>query len=111
METNRRSEKLTAARAIFTAHGMLNFPTWQPRAPHPVPSNNDEDQFGAAEEGAIHNEVFLAQSHGKPMVDFRSEHDILTILTAPNYPHSLHHLGQRIGHPKLPDLVYKYLLK
>ena len=64
METNRRVEKLSAARAVFTARGMLNFPTWQPRVFHPVPSDNDEDQSGAAEEGAIHNEVFLAQSHG-----------------------------------------------
>ena len=73
METNRRLEKLTAARAVFTAHGMLDFPTWQPRAPHPIPSNNNEDQFGAAEEDAIHNEVFLVQSHGKLMVNFLSQ--------------------------------------
>ena len=60
METNCRLEKLTVACAVFTAHSMLNFPTWQPQAPHPVPSNNNEDRFGAAEEDAIHNEVFLA---------------------------------------------------
>ena len=65
METNRRSEKLTAAPAVFTTHGMLDSPTWQPCFPHPVPSNNDEDQSGPAEEGAIHNEVFLAQTHGE----------------------------------------------
>ena len=65
METNRRAEKLSAARAVFTARGMLKFPTWQPRAPHPIPSDDEEDQSGAAE-GAIHNEVFLAQSHGNP---------------------------------------------
>lgn len=65
METNRRAEKLSAARAIFTAHGMLRSPTWQPRLPHPVPSDSDDDQSGTAEEGAIHNEVFLPQSHSK----------------------------------------------
>ena len=63
METNRRADKLSAARASFTASGMLDFPTWQPRVPHPVPSDDDEDQCGAAE-GAIYNEVFLAQRHG-----------------------------------------------
>jgi len=64
MKTNRRTEKLTAARAWFTSRGMLDMPTWQPRVPHPVPSDDDEDQSGAAEEGAIYNEVFLAQIHG-----------------------------------------------
>ena len=64
MQTNRRSEKLSAARASFTVHGMLKFPTWQPRISHMVPSDNDEDQSGAAEEDAIYNEVFLAQTHG-----------------------------------------------
>ena len=64
METNRRAEKLTAARAHFTSHGMLDTPTWQPRVPYCAPSDNEEDQAGAAEEGAIHNEVFLTQTHG-----------------------------------------------
>ena len=70
MQTNRRSEKLSAIRASFTARGMLNFPTWQPRIPHPVPSDNDEDQSGAAEEDAVYNEVFLAQTHGTPSIYF-----------------------------------------
>ena len=30
-------------------------------------------------------------------------------MTALNYPHSLHGLGQRIGHPNLPGLVHRYL--
>lgn len=64
MRTNCRAEKLTAARAFFTSHRMLDIPTWQPRIPYPVPSDNDEDQCGAAEEEAIYNEVFLAQTHG-----------------------------------------------
>ena len=64
MRTNSRAEKLTAARAHFTSRGMLDIPTWQPRIPYPAPSDNDEDQFGAAEEGAIYNEVFLPQTHG-----------------------------------------------
>ena len=58
------AEKLTAARAHFTSRGMLDIPTWQPRIPYPALSDNDEDQFGAAEEGAIYNEVFLPQTHG-----------------------------------------------
>lgn len=66
METNRRLEKLAAVRAVFTTRGMLNSPTWQPRIPYSMPSNDDDDQSGAAEEGAIHNEVFLAQTSGKP---------------------------------------------
>ena len=32
-------------------------------------------------------------------------------MVAPGYPHSLHGLGHRIGHPNLPDLVRKYLLE
>ena len=32
-------------------------------------------------------------------------------MAAPNYPHSLHGLGQDIGHPNLPDLTRKYLLQ
>jgi hypothetical protein len=32
-------------------------------------------------------------------------------MTAPNYPHSLHGLGQRIGHQNFPDLVRKYLVE
>ena len=32
-------------------------------------------------------------------------------MIAPNYPHSLHGLGQRIGHSNLPDLVHKYLIE
>ena len=67
MQTNCQSEKLTAACAIFTARGMLSFSTWQPRLPHPVPSDDDKDQSGAAE-GALYNEVFLAQTHGKLLV-------------------------------------------
>lgn len=65
MLTNRRMEKLTAARVRFTVQGLLNSPTWQPRLPHPVPSNDDDDQSGAADEDAIHNEVFLAQTPGE----------------------------------------------
>ena len=67
MKTNQRLEKLTSARAHFTARGMLNSPFWQPRLPHPVLSFEDEeeDQSGAPCEDAIHNEVFLAQTHGK----------------------------------------------
>jgi len=68
MQTNRRTEKLTAARARFTSRRMLDVPTWQPRVPHPIPSDNDEDQSGEAEEGAIYNEVFLPQTHGTPIV-------------------------------------------
>ena len=64
MRTNCHAEKLTAARARFTSYGMLDTPTWQPRTPHSVPSDDDEDQSGPAEEGAIYNEVFLAQTHG-----------------------------------------------
>jgi len=64
MLINQRMEKLTAARVRFTSQGMLNFPTWQPRHPHPVPSDDDDDQSGAAHDSAIHNEVFLALTHG-----------------------------------------------
>jgi hypothetical protein len=67
MQTNRRAEKLVAARARFTSHGMLDFPTWQSRIPYSVPSDEEEDQSGAAEEGVIYNEVFLAQTHGMPV--------------------------------------------
>ena len=70
IQTNRRMEKLSAARASFTAHGMLDFPTWQPRIPRPIPSDNDEDRSGAAEEDAIYNEVFLAQTHSMPGILF-----------------------------------------
>ena len=63
MKTNQRTEKLSAARAAFSAQGMLDFPTWQPRASHLVPSDDDDDQSGATDEGAIYNEVFLAQTH------------------------------------------------
>jgi len=72
MQTNCRAEKLVAARARFSSQGMLNFPTWQPRIPHSIPSDDDEDQSGAAEEGVIYNEVFLAQTHGMP-----ADHTIL----------------------------------
>lgn len=64
MLTNRRMEKLTAARVRFTVRSLLKSPTWQPRIPHPVPSNDDDDESGAADEEAIHNEVFLAQTPG-----------------------------------------------
>jgi len=64
MQTNRRAEKLTAVRASFTSRGMLDVPTWQPRIPYPFPSDDEEDQAGAAEDGAIYNEVFLAKTHG-----------------------------------------------
>ena len=36
---------------------------------------------------------------------------LITFVIAPNYPHSLHGLGQRIGHQNLPDLVRKYLVQ
>ena len=32
-------------------------------------------------------------------------------MIAPNYPHSPHGLGRRIGHPNLPDLIRRYLLE
>jgi len=110
MLTNQRLEKLTAARAHFTSQGMLSFPTWQPRLPHPVPSDDDDDQSGAAHEDAIHNEVFLAQTHGVPGLH-SSLFFLIPLMIAPKYPHSLHGLGQKIGHPNLPDLVRKYLLQ
>jgi len=65
MLTNQRMEKLTAVRVRFTTRGLLKSPTWQSRIPHPVPSNDDDDQSGAADEDAIHNEVFLAQTPGR----------------------------------------------
>ena len=55
--------------------GMLDIPAWQPRVPYPVPLDNEEDQSGAAEEGAIHNEVFLAQTHSMPVITFPPESD------------------------------------
>ena len=64
MLTNTRMEKLTAARVRFTAGGLLKTPTWQPRIPQMGPFNDDDDQSGAADEEAIHNEVFLAQTPG-----------------------------------------------
>ena len=36
---------------------------------------------------------------------------LTTLMTAPNYPRSLHSLGQRIDCPNLPDLVRKYLFE
>ena len=64
MLTNQRMEKLAFARIQFTSQGILKFPTWQPRLLQLVPSDDDDDQSGAAHEDAIHNEVFLAQTHG-----------------------------------------------
>lgn len=64
METNRRAEMLAAARAHFTSCGMLGLPICRPRTLPPAPSDHEEDNFGEAEEGAIYNEVFLAQTHG-----------------------------------------------
>jgi len=66
MLTNRHMEKLTAARVRFTTQGLLKSPTWQPCVLHPIPSNDDDDQSGAADEDAIHSEVFLAQTPGGP---------------------------------------------
>ena len=74
MVINQRMEKLAAARVQFTSRGMLNFPSWQPRLPHPVPLDDDDDQSGAAYEDAIHNEVFLAQTHGAPGIMFPHTH-------------------------------------
>jgi len=110
MLINQRMEKLTAARVYFTSKGMLDSPTWQPRLPHLVPSDNDDDQSGAAHEDAIHSEVFLAQTHGASGATLYVSL-LISPKTAPNYPHSLHGLGQRIGHPNLPDLVRKYLFQ
>jgi len=110
MQTNRRAEKLTTARAWYTSRGMLDVPTWQPRVAHLVPSDDDEDQSGAAEEGAIYNEVFLAQTHGVSSQSNPIQTGLTARTLAPNYPHSPHGLGHRIGHPNLPDLVRKYLL-
>ena len=65
IHVNQRMEKLSAARIKFTSQGLLESPTWQPRFLRPLPSSDDdEDQSGAAHESAIHNEVFLAQTHG-----------------------------------------------
>jgi len=80
MNTNRRAEKLTAARAHFTSHGMLDTPTWQPRIPYCAPSDNDEDLSGAVEEGAIYNEVFLAQTHGEYTAAFCNKSDSSLLL-------------------------------
>jgi len=110
MQTNRRTEKLTAARAHFTSCGMLDIPAWQPCIPYPIPSDDDEDQSGEADEGAIYNEVFLARTHGTPVM-YPPQMKLTTLTTAPNYPCSLHGLGQMIGHQNLPDLVRKYLLE
>ena len=73
MQTNRRADNLSVARANFTASGMLSHPTWQPHIPHPVPSDDDVDQCGTAE-GAIYNEVFLAAKHGTSELYSHSEH-------------------------------------
>ena len=64
MLTNRHMEKLTATRARFTTRGLLRSLTWQPTILQPVPSNNKDDEAGAVDEEAIHNEVFLTQTPG-----------------------------------------------
>jgi hypothetical protein len=110
MQTSCRAEKLSAARAVFTTRGLLDFPTWQPRLPHPVPSDSDEDQSGAAEEGAIHNEVFLPRCHGNFLI-LAFNTMLTTSKQVPNYPRNVHIPGQKIGHPSLPDLVHQYLLE
>ena len=111
MLVNQRMEKLTTARVRFISQGMLKFPTWQPRLVWAVPSDDDEDQSGAAHEDAIHNEVFLAQTHGESGTMQVPSTLLTPSRIAPNYPRSLHGLGQRVGHPNLPDLVQKYLLQ
>ena len=63
MLTNQRMEKLATARIHFTLQGLLRIPTWQPQLLPPVPSDDDEDQSGVVHKNAIHNEVFLAQTH------------------------------------------------
>ena len=105
VETNQYAEKLSAACAAFTTHGMLNFPTWQPCASHLVALDNDDNQSGTTDEEVIYNEVFLAQTHSMQNVVHVSNVTLTTMVLAPNYPHSLHGLGHRIGHPSLPDLV------
>ena len=110
MQVNQRMEKLTTARVNFTLQGILMFPTWQPRLLHSVPLDDEDDQSGAAHEGAIHNKVFLAQTHGMYRKMFFSMF-LTSLRIAPNYPRNLHGLGQRIGHPNLSDLVRNYLLQ
>ena len=72
MLTNQRTEKLAAARIRFTSQGILKIPTWQPRLLPPVPLDDDEDQSGATDKDTIHNEVFLAQTHGASGIAFFS---------------------------------------
>ena len=110
MQINQRMEKLTTAHVNFTSQGILTFPTWQPRLLHSVPLDDEDDQSGASHEGAIHNEVFLAQTHGMYRNMFFSAF-LTSLRIAPNYPRSLHGLGQRISHPNLSDLVQNYLLQ
>jgi hypothetical protein len=91
MLINQRMEKLTAARISFTSQGIFEFPTWQPRLPQSVPSDNDDDQSGAAREDAIHNEVFLAQTHGASGTTFSPTHpnhfnDSSKLPTQPAWP-------------------------
>jgi hypothetical protein len=64
MQTNRRAEKLTAASVLILLHmGCLTFLPGN-LVPYPVPSDNDEDQSGAAEEGVS---TTKSSSH-RPMV-------------------------------------------
>ena len=72
MLTNQRTEKLAAACIRFTSQGILKIPTWQPRLLPLVPLDDDEDQSGATDKDTIHNEVFLAQTHGASGIAFFS---------------------------------------
>ena len=72
MLTNQRMEKLAAAHIRFTLQGILKIPTWQPQLLPLVPLDDDEDQSGATDKDAIHNEVFLAQTHGVSGITFFS---------------------------------------
>ena len=36
---------------------------------------------------------------------------LIVSIIAPNYPHSFHGLGHKIGHPHLPNLIQRYLFE
>ena len=36
---------------------------------------------------------------------------LIVSIIAPNYPHSFHGLGHKIGHPNLPNLIQRYLFE
>lgn len=121
LRTNRRLDKMAAARSIFTARGMMvgstsSYTSMILDGGHPTPldkSVDDDEDYGPVAGPKIASSVKLARTRRKLFffVPVGPQTNTTFRITEPvsEYPRDIQELANHINQPQLPALVRRFL--